>query len=274
MFLKNIENKKQLIAYLSKSKIPYKKALQNYKYEQELKLLQIELNKLQSWIQKNNKRVIIITEGRDAAGKGGAIRRFLEHMNPRYSRVVALNRPTDVEQKQWYFQRYIKNLPNAGEFTIFDRSWYNRAVVEPVMGFCSKAQYKLHMRQIPEFEHMLYEDNISLIKMWFSITKDEQNRRFNSRMTDDLKKWKLSLVDLEGQNMWDSYTNYKENMFSKTHTTFSPWIVIKTNNKKTARLESIRYVLSQFDYDNKAPNSFIAPNPDVVLRYNRSILID
>jgi polyphosphate kinase 2 len=272
--IKEINNRDELIEYFQTNDINYKKALTNFEYEEELKLLQIELNKLQAWIKKNNKRVVVITEGRDAAGKGGAIRRFMEHMNPRYSRVVALNKPTDVEQKQWYFQRYIKELPDAGEFIMFDRSWYNRAVVEPVMGFCTNLQYDLHMRQVPEFEHMLYEDNIAVIKLWFSITKDEQFKRFQSRMTDDLKKWKLSPVDLEGQDMWDRYTHYKENMFSKTHTTFSPWTIVKTNDKKTARLESIRHVLSQFDYDDKASNKFIAPDPNVILRYHRSVLVD
>ncbi|CAC9585717.1 Polyphosphate kinase 2 (EC 2.7.4.1) [uncultured Gammaproteobacteria bacterium] len=271
---KLIHNREELKKNLSSKDISFESALKNYNYEKELVFLQIELNKLQSWIEQNNKRVIVVMEGRDAAGKGGSIRRFLEHMNPRSSRLVALNKPTDVEQNQWYLQRYIKQLANAGEFVIFDRSWYNRAVVEPVMGFCTKNQYKKHIRQVPEFEHMLYEDGVHVIKIWFSITKDEQLKRFESRMTDNLKKWKLSPVDIEGQKMWDIYTKYKEQMFNKTHTSFCPWTIIQTNDKKTARLESIRHVLSQFDYDDKIKTKRIATDPNIVIRYNRSILAD
>ena len=201
-------------------------------YDQQLLKLQAELVDLQHWVAKNKKRVCVIFEGRDAAGKGGSIRRFTEHLNPRSMRVVALTKPTDVEKGQWYFRRYIKELPNPGEIVFFDRSWYNRAVVEPVMGFCNDDQYEKFMVQVTEFEHMLYEDGVIIIKCWFSISKDEQENRFNARLENPLKQWKFSEVDKEGQRLWDKYTHYKELMFSKTHTAFSPWIIIKTNNKK------------------------------------------
>ena len=220
-------------------------------YENDLIHLQAELVNLQHWIAKNKRRVCVIFEGRDAAGKGGAIRRFTEHLNPRSNRIVALTKPTDVEKGQWYFRRYIKELPEPGEIVFFDRSWYNRAVVEPVMGFCSDNQYEKFMNQVNEFEHMLYEDGIDIIKLWFSITKEEQARRFQSRLNNPLKRWKFSPVDKEGQVRWNDYTYYKEQMFTKTHTTFSPWILVVTNNKKQARLESIRYLLSKFEYEGK-----------------------
>jgi polyphosphate kinase 2 len=239
-------------------------------YDKQLLKLQAELVDLQQWVAKNKKRVCVIFEGRDAAGKGGSIRRFTEHLNPRSMRVVALTKPTDVEKGQWYFRRYIKELPNPGEIVFFDRSWYNRAVVEPVMGFCNKEQYDEFMVQVPEFEHMLYEDGVVLIKFWFSISKDEQERRFNSRLANPLKQWKFSEVDREGQKLWDKYTHYKELMFSKTHTTFSPWIIIKANNKKQARLESIRYVLSKFEYEGKGQSgTSVLPDPNMAQRYYR-----
>ena len=250
----------------------YQKLLKSFNYETELLKLQTELVDLQHWVAKHKKRVCVIFEGRDAAGKGGAIRRFTEHLNPRSMRVVALTKPTEVERGQWYFRRYIKELPDPGELVFFDRSWYNRAVVEPVMGFCTDDQYKKYMVQVPEFEHMLYEDGVIIIKFWFSISKAEQLRRFNSRLANPLKQWKFSLVDKEGQKRWDLYTSYKEQMFSKTHTSFSPWIIIKTNDKKEARLESIRYVLSQFEYDRKgSANTAILPDPNIAQRYHRMI---
>ena len=250
----------------------HQKLLNSFNYETELLKLQTELVDLQHWVAKHKKRVCVIFEGRDAAGKGGAIRRFTEHLNPRSMRVVALTKPTEVERGQWYFRRYIKELPDPGELVFFDRSWYNRAVVEPVMGFCTDDQYKKYMVQVPEFEHMLYEDGVIIIKFWFSISKAEQLRRFNSRLANPLKQWKFSPVDKEGQKRWDLYTSYKEQMFSKTHTSFSPWIIIKTNDKKEARLESIRYVLSQFDYDRKgSANTAILPDPNIAQRYHRMI---
>ncbi len=241
-------------------------------YEKELLKLQAELVDLQQWVAKYKKRVCIIFEGRDAAGKGSTIRRFIEHLNPRSMRVVALTKPTDVEKGQWYFRRYIKEMPNPGEIVFFDRSWYNRAVVEPVMGFCNQEEYDKFMVQVPEFEHMLYEDGVDLIKFWFSISKEEQVARFESRLANLLKRWKFSSVDQEGQKRWDDYTHYKEQMFSKTHTTFSPWIIIKTNLKKEARLESIRYVLSKFNYENKGSSgTTLLPDPNIVQRYHRLV---
>ena len=227
--------------------------------------------KLQQWVLKENKRVAVVFEGRDAAGKGGNIRRFMEHLNPRSSRLVALNKPTNVEKGQWYFQRYIKELPNPGEIVFFDRSWYNRAVVEPVMDFCTDKEYNEFLVQVPEFEHMLYEDGLIIIKFWLSISKEEQLKRFNARNENPLKRWKFSPVDKKGQELWDIYTHYKEEMFSKTHTSYSPWMLIKTNNKKTARLEAMRYVLSMFDYDGKKDSeTTLTPDPNVVMRYYRS----
>ena len=262
--------KKKLQSTLSNSS--YDSLVETINYESELVKLQAELVDLQQWTAKHKKRVCVLFEGRDAAGKGGAIRRFTEHLNPRSMRVVALTKPTEIEKGQWYFRRYIKELPDPGELVFFDRSWYNRAVVEPVMDFCCEEQYKKFMLQVPEFEHMLYEDGVIIIKFWFSISKQEQERRFNSRLKNPLKQWKFSPVDKEGQNRWDKYTFYKEQMFSKTHTSISPWIIIKTNNKKQARLESIRHVLSQFDYDRKgSSHTTVLPDPNVVQRYHRMI---
>ena len=252
----------------------YSKALFNLDYEAQLEQLQVELVKLQRWVEQEQKRVIIIFEGRDAAGKGGSIKRFTEHLNPRSMRIVALSKPTDLEMKQWYFRRYIKELPNAGEIVFFDRSWYNRAVVEPVMGFCTDEQYTQFMRQVPEFEHMLFEDGVHLIKLWFSIEKDEQSRRSDERRANPLKQWKLSPVDEKGQELWDKYTYYKQQMFALTHTTFSPWTIIRTNTKKEARLESIRHVLSLFEYPGKdEARTHVLPDPNVVMRFHRSIYV-
>jgi polyphosphate kinase 2 len=271
---KNFAGSKEFKAVL-KSKLDlkkYQKILKSHEYQTELLKLQTELVDFQQWVAKHKKRVCIIFEGRDAAGKGGAIRRFTEHMNPRSMRVVALTKPTESEKGQWYFRRYIKELPEPGEIVFFDRSWYNRAVVEPVMGFCTESQYNKYMVQVPEFEHMLYEDGVVIIKFWFSISKEEQLKRFNSRLANPLKQWKFSPVDKEGQKRWNLYTTYKEQMFSKTHTSFSPWIIIKTNNKKEARLESIRYVLSQFEYSRKdRSKNAILPDPNVAQRYHRLI---
>ncbi|GAB1309002.1 polyphosphate kinase 2 [Urechidicola sp. KH5] len=269
--LENLQQAKELIPIAAHEKIDISQALKTVEYNEELRNLQIELVKLQRWIYKNKKRVAIIFEGRDAAGKGGNIRRFSEHLNPRTMRTVALTKPTEIERGQWYFERYIKELPNPGEIVFFDRSWYNRAVVEPVMGFCTDKQYKQFMAQVPEFEHMLYEDGIYIIKFWFSISKEEQQRRFDARLATPLKRWKFSPVDEKGQEMWDVYTKYKNQMFSHTHTTYSPWITVKANNKKEARLESMRYVLSQFDYQGKDDAAVtLYPDPNVVMRYFRS----
>ena len=267
----NVSSNDELLKIIKQKEVFINKVNFKLFYEEELRRLQIELVKLQHWISENKKRVVIIFEGRDAAGKGGNIRRFTEHLNPRSMRVVALTKPTEVEQGQWYFRRYIKKLPNPGEIVFFDRSWYNRAVVEPVMGFCTESQYKKFMVQVPEFEHMLYEDGTVLIKLWFSITKDEQLARFNSRLETPLKRWKFSPVDKKGQELWDHYSYYREQMFSKTHTSYSPWITVRANNKKIARLESIRYVLSQFEYDGKDKAlTTLLPDPNIITRYYRS----
>lgn len=269
--LKNINTKAGLVKLLSTKNIDVSKALMKLRYEQELEKLQIELVRLQRSVQLEGRRVAVIMEGRDAAGKGGTIRRFIEHLNPRSARVVALNKPSDVEKGQWYFQRYTEHLPNPGEIVFFDRSWYNRAVVEPVMGFCTKKQYKTFMQQVPEFEHMLYEDNIEIVKFWFSIGKDVQEERFQSRRLNPLKQWKISPVDDKAQEHWDVYTKYKEEMFSKTHTAYSPWIIVKANNKKLARVESMRYLLSALDYEGKkTPGVTLSPDPEIVERYHRS----
>ena len=262
---------KELFSIMNTKGISSPKVLDVLAYEKQLRDLQIELVKLQQWVLKENKRVAVIFDGRDAAGKGGNIRRFMEHLNPRSSRLVALNKPTNVEKGQWYFQRYIKELPNPGEIVFFDRSWYNRAVVEPVMGFCSDKEYNDFLVQVPEFEHMLYEDGLIIIKFWLSISKEEQLKRFNARNNNPLKRWKFSPVDKKGQELWDTYTHYKDEMYSKTHTTYCPWMIIKTNHKKTARLEAMRYVLSRFDYDGKKETStLLTPDPNVVMRYYRS----
>lgn len=269
----NIKSKEDFLELAKTKNLKISKVLKKIHYEEELKKLQEQLVNLQQWISNKGLRVAVIFEGRDAAGKGGSIRRFTEHLNPRSMRVVALPKPTEVETGQWYFRRYIKKLPNPGEIVFFDRSWYNRAVVEPVMGFCTKEQYDRYMVQVPEFEHMLYEDGVILIKFWFSISKQEQVKRFESRLKNPLKRWKFSPVDQRGQELWDDYTFYKEQMFSKTHTSYSPWIIVKTNDKKEARLESIRYVLSQFDYKGKDNSkTTLFPDPNVINRYHRHIL--
>lgn len=268
-----VNTKKGLLQLLSTKNVNIEKVLAKLCYEQELEKLQMELVKLQRSVQLEGRRVAIIFEGRDAAGKGGTIRRFIEHLNPRSARVVALSKPTEVQKGQWYFQRYAEQLPNPGEIVFFDRSWYNRSVVEPVMGFCTKKQYQVFMRQVPEFEHMLYEDNLELVKFWFSISKEVQAERFESRRTNPLKHWKISPVDELAQEHWNLYTKHKEAMFSKTHTSYSPWVIVKANDKKMARVESMRHVLSTLDYKGKdKPYAHLPPDPDIVLRYHRSQL--
>jgi polyphosphate kinase len=235
--------------------------------------LQIELLRLQKWIYDSRLRVVIIFEGRDTAGKGGAIYRFTRYLNPRFMRVVALPKPTELEKGQWYFQRYIKELPNPGEMVFFDRSWYNRAVVEPVMGFCTQEQYDLFIKQVPLFEQMLLDDGIILIKFWFSIDITEQKVRIEDRMKNPLKRWKLSTVDLKAQQMWDAFTDYKNKMFLTTHTHNSPWVIIKGNNKAVARTESIRYVLSKIEYPEKkkAKVSFES-DPEILREFDPSMI--
>ena len=268
--LLGIRSPKDFIETLASKSIDTKKVESLLQYEAELEKLQVELVKMQRWAQEHKHRVALIFEGRDAAGKGGAIRRFTEHLNPRSMRVVALPKPTEEERGQWYFQRYMKQLPNPGEIVFFDRSWYNRAVVEPVNGFCTKDEYDRFMRQVPEFEHMLYEDGITLVKLWFSISKDEQLQRFESRSRNPLKQWKMSPIDARAQELWHSYTKYKELMLSQTHTSYSPWIIVKANNKRKARLETMRYILSLFDYDGRdKANVDLQPDPNVISRFHR-----
>ena len=271
--LAKVGTREELLDLLDQKNHPMAQEMRTYQaYRDELKGLQIELLKFQEWVVKNNKRIAILYEGRDAAGKGGAIRRFRMHLNPIHLRVVALNKPTAIEQGQWYFRRYIKELPNAGEIVLFDRSWYNRAVVEPVMGFATDTQYNRFMTQVTEFENMLHEEDTTVIKFWFSISKKEQRRRFNDRILNDLKRWKFSPVDRKGQALWDEYTYYKEQMFSRTHTSFCPWVIVRANVKRQARIESIRYVLSRFEYDGKSESSVSTlVNPDIVQRYHRSL---
>ncbi|MBN1482334.1 polyphosphate kinase 2 [candidate division KSB1 bacterium] len=238
-------------------------------YKNELRALQLELVKMQKWVQKENKRLLIIFEGRDTAGKGGAIRRFTRFLNPRTARVVALPKPSDRERGQWFFQRYIKELPSAGEIVFFDRSWYNRAVVEPVMGFCSKDEYVRFLKQVPELERMLWEDGIILFKLWFSIHIEEQKKRLEGRALNPFKQWKLSTTDMDAQRKWHQFTRYKENMFEHTHRDFSPWIIIKGNDKQKARLESIRYVVAHINYKDKGqPGLSFEPDTEIISVYN------
>lgn len=230
---------------------PYDTKMERAEYEAIKKSLQIELLKLQHCVKHNGMRIVILFEGRDAAGKGGTIKRFMEHLNPRGARVVALDKPSETEEGQWYFQRYIEHLPTAGEIVLFDRSWYNRAGVERVMGFCSPLQYTQFMHQAPEFERMITSDEVHLIKFWFSVGQQEQLKRFKDRKKDPLKQWKLSPMDLASLDRWEDYTQAKEDMFFYTNTADAPWTVIKSNDKKRARLEAMKYVLSQFDYEGK-----------------------
>lgn len=243
---------------------PYKRRMRRAKYEVRKKELQIELLKVQNWVKDTGQRILYIFEGRDAAGKGGTIKRFTEHLNPRGSRVVALEKPSDEERGQWYFQRYTRQLPTSGEMVFFDRSWYNRAGVERVMGFCSPAEYMEFMRQVPEFERMLVRSGIQIFKFWFSVSREEQLKRFQSRGSDPLKSWKLSPVDLESLDLWDDYSEAKESMFFNTHTADSPWIVVRSDDKKRARLNCMRHLLSNLDYPEADYGVSIKPDPLIV----------
>lgn len=234
------------------------------KYEKNLIRLQIELLKLQRYVKEKGLKVLIITEGRDAAGKGGTIKRIIEHLNPRGCRVVALEKPSDRERTQWYFQRYISHLPAAGEIVIFDRSWYNRGGVEPVMGFCTPEEHKDFLRQVPKFEEMLVNSGIILLKFYFSVSKEEQKRRFDSRKDDPLKQYKLSPVDAKSQEMWEQYTLAKYSMLLASNTDFAPWTILVSNNKKKARLNCIRCILSKIDYPNKIDSEYLEVNPNKV----------
>ncbi len=239
---------------------PYDERMPRDEYERAKRLLQIELVKLQNWVKETGQKIVIVFEGRDAAGKGGTIKRFTEHLNPRGARIVALEKPTENEQTQWYFQRYVTHLPHAGEIVMFDRSWYNRAGVERVMGFCTQDQYLQFMRDAPEFERMLVRSGLTLTKFWFSVTRTEQRTRFVIRQVDPERQRKLSPMDIESLDKWDEYTEAKEAMFFYTDTADAPWTVVKSNDKKRARLEAMRHILEQYDYEGK--DTEIVGKPD------------
>jgi polyphosphate kinase len=243
---------------------PYTSRLRKRKYAAEKRALQVELLKMQRWIKESGGRLMIVFEGRDAAGKGGTIKRFTENLNPRGARVVALEKPTEKEQTEWYLQRYVAHLPAAGEIVMFDRSWYNRAGVERVMGFCRPDECMEFLREAPEFERMLARDGITLIKFWFSVSRTEQLRRFVGRQTDPVKQWKLSPVDLASLDKWDEYTEAKESMFFFTDLADAPWTVVKSNDKKRARLEAMRYVLSRVHYEDRDEQIVGRPDPVIV----------
>jgi polyphosphate kinase 2 len=252
---------------------PYGERVTRQEYELEKYLLQIELLKFQYWAQDNDLKHVIVFEGRDAAGKGGTIKRFTEHLNPRAARAVALNKPSDKEQGQWYFQRYVQHLPTAGEIVMFDRSWYNRANVEKVMGFCTEREYETFMRQAPDFERMLVDSGIHLTKFWFSVTRKEQRTRFAIRQIDPVRRWKLSPMDLASLDRWDEYTQAKEAMFLRTDTDHAPWITVKSNDKKRARINAMRFFLHQFDYDGKDTSVVYDADP-LILRRGRDAVGD
>jgi len=244
-----LNSKKGLKYFLLDENMTPIKAIKLLNYETKLKKLQVELRKLQEWVERKEEKVVILFEGRDAAGKGGAIRRITQHLNPREFKVVALPKPTEEEQGEWYFQRYINNLPRKGKIVFFDRSWYNRAVVEPVNGFCTQEEYNIFMNQVNDFERMLIESGTRVIKFYFSISKNEQIKRFEDIKSSPLKKWKFSKVDQNAIKLWDSYTDYKNKMFEKTDTEISPWIIIKANRKSQARIEAMQKVLELLPYN-------------------------
>lgn len=270
--LKNKKDKKQssevkpidFKRYFKQGIYPYKKKMKRKEYEKLKSELQVELLKVQNWVRDTGQRIVMLFEGRDAAGKGGTIKRYTEHLNPRHARIVALEKPDEREKGQWYFQRYLKHLPTNGEMVLFDRSWYNRAGVERVMGFCTAAEYLEFIRQCPEVERMLVNDGIHLFKYWFSVSREEQLRRFQSRKNDPLKQWKLSPVDMASLDKWDNYTEAKEAMFFYTDTADAPWTVIKSDDKKRARINCMRHFLSSLDYPNKNKKIVIEPDPLLV----------
>ena len=253
---------------------PYDERMSRHEYESLKRPLQIELVRLQNWVKSTGQRIVLVFEGRDAAGKGGTIKRFTEHLNPRGATVVALAKPSEREQSQWYLQRYVPHLPAGGEIVMFDRSWYNRAGVERVMGFCTQAEYEEFMREAPEFEHMLVRSGLYLTKFWFSVTPAEQRTRFIIRRVDPVRQWKLSPMDLKSLDKWEAYTEAKEAMFHFTDTGEAPWTVVKSNDKKRARLEAIKHVLAKFDYEGKdekvigEPDKAIIGPPSVLSEHN------
>ncbi len=243
---------------------PYAERMSRAEYEVEKRLLQIELLKAQKWIQESGQRLVVLFEGRDAAGKGGTIKRFTEHLNTRGTRVVALSAPSEKERGQWYFQRYVQHLPTAGEIVLFDRSWYNRTVVEKVMGFCSEAEYDEFVHQVPTFEQMLTRSGTTLVKLWFSVSRREQITRFTIRRIDPVRQWKLSATDLASLDLWDHYTAAKQEMFLRTHTPEAPWTVVRSNDKKRGRLEALRFVLRSVDYPQRDDSVVSSPDPLIV----------
>ncbi len=243
---------------------PYPNKLSRKQYEQEKAELQVELLKLQNWVAETGERVVLVFEGRDAAGKGGTIKRFMEHLNPRGASLVALPAPSERERGQWYFQRYVQHLPSSGEMVFFDRSWYNRAVVEPVMGFCTTAETLRFLRDTVMFEEMLINEGLHLFKFWFSVSREEQLRRVMSRAQDGLKQWKVSNVDLRSLPLWDDYTEAKKAMFAATDTKASPWVVVKSDDKKRARLACMRYLLRSLDYEPEARSRVARPDPKLI----------
>ncbi|MCJ8326584.1 MAG: polyphosphate kinase 2 [Campylobacterales bacterium] len=265
--LKKNKDKKRCKA--KKVKIWVKK--DTLEYEQELTLLQIELLKLQNWVKENGLKVLMIFEGRDAAGKGGTIKRITEHLNPRGARVVALEKPSDIERTQWYFQRYTHYLPSAGEIVLFDRSWYNRGGVEPVMNFCTSEEHHEFLREVPDFEKMLVKSGIILFKFYFSVSKKEQLRRFKKRETDPLKQYKLSPVDMESQKLWDKYTVAKYSMLMSSNTDISPWIIVRSDDKKKARINCIKHILNNVSYDKKVDDSKIIINKKIIVKGSKEI---
>ncbi|MGZ9133756.1 MAG: polyphosphate kinase 2 [Candidatus Deferrimicrobiaceae bacterium] len=265
----NVLKEHTAISFLEKKKKKNRRAVWVSKftlaYEEELQKLQIELLKWQKHVIAQGQKVLLIFEGRDAAGKGGTIKRVVEHLNPRGARIVALPTPSDRERTQWYFQRYFQHLPSGGEIVLFDRSWYNRAMVEPIMGFCTDEEHKRFLKDVPLIEEILVKNGISMFKFFFSVSKEEQMRRFQSRMKDPLKLYKISPVDIEAQEKWDDYTVRKFQMLNETNRTISPWTIIRSDNKKKARLNCIKYILSKVEYDNKIPQQELEIDPEVVV---------
>lgn len=262
---KGEEIDKTLIEYYFSTHVyPYESRLNVREYYEQKLRLQIELVKLQNWIQESGQRVALVFEGRDAAGKGSTIKRFMEHLNPRWARVVALEKPTEEERGQWYFQRYTKELPSRGEMVFFDRSWYNRAGVEQVMGFCTQDEYETFIEQAPKFEKMLVQSGITIVKFYLSVSRAEQARRFEERKTNPLKQWKLSPIDLEAQQKWDDYTEAKNKIFEETDSEDAPWIIVKSEDKMRGRLETMRYVLHCMDYPAKDVDAVGKPDPLII----------
>lgn len=251
-------------AAMASGDYPYKKRMKREDYEQDLRLLQIELVKLQNWVRDRNERIVMIFEGRDAAGKGGTIKRFMEHLNPRHAHVAALAKPNESERGQWYFQRYVARLPTAGDMVLFDRSWYNRSGVERVMGFSSQEQIERFLAEVPDFEAQIVRDGVRLYKFWLTIGQAMQLKRFHKRRHDPLKRWKLSPIDIASLDKWDDYTRAKEDMFQHTHTNTAPWTVLRANDKRRTRVNAIRHVLASIDYADKDATVVSVPDENIV----------